>query len=170
MSGDYMAGPSFVGGYISALVRAEPYSQARYAHCFPTGTPAGNYLAVAAAGGGAENLADMASRILFTSVGWCRGIPFFNELNASDQWYLVRNSWADLFLLSAAQFGVQLNSSQLLAAVNLQSQYASADRLPQIYTGCSAFLDRVEKLRALHLDSAEYSCLKAITLYSAGKT
>ncbi|OQV25608.1 Steroid receptor seven-up, isoforms B/C [Hypsibius exemplaris] len=159
VNGDFMgAGHSFVGGYITALMRAEAYSQPRYAHCFPA---AGNYL------GGVENVTEMASRLLFSSVGWCRGIPFFNDLNASDQWYLVKNSWTDLFILSAAQSGAQLISPQILATANLQSQYTGAERLTQVYNSCTAFQDRVEKLKALHLDGAEYSCLKAITLYSA---
>lgn len=29
--------------------------------------------------------------------------------------------------------------------------------------------EQVEKLKALHVDSAEYSCLKAIVLFTTGK-
>lgn len=31
------------------------------------------------------------------------------------------------------------------------------------------FQEQVEKLKALHVDSAEYSCLKAIVLFTTGK-
>jgi nuclear receptor subfamily 2 group F member 3 len=165
VGGNFMNGHSFADGYIGALMRAEAmYSGPRYAsaaHCFPAA--ASNYI------GGVENVTEIASRLLFSSVGWCRGIPFFNDLNANDQWCLVKNSWTDLFILSAAQSGAQLISPQVLAAANLQSHYSGTERLQQVYNSCTAFQDRVEKLKALHLDAAEYSCLKAIVLYSAGK-
>lgn len=31
------------------------------------------------------------------------------------------------------------------------------------------FQEQVEKLKALHVDSAEYSCLKAIVLFTTGE-
>lgn len=32
------------------------------------------------------------------------------------------------------------------------------------------FQEQVEKLKALHVDSAEYSCLKAIVLFTTGES
>jgi nuclear receptor subfamily 2 group F member 3 len=157
-----MNGHSFMSGYVSALVRAEACTAPRYAHCFPA---AGNY------GGGAEN-ADMAFRLLMSTVEWCRGIPYFNELNTNDQWCLMKNSWMDLFTLGAAQFSLAI-PAQFLAAVNLYpaSHYSGgSDRMLEVCSNVRGYQDRLEKLKMLHLDTAEFSCLKAIILYSSGKT
>ncbi|OQV25609.1 Steroid receptor seven-up, isoforms B/C [Hypsibius exemplaris] len=174
VNGDFMgAGHSFVGGYITALMRAEAYSQPRYAHCFP----AGSYLsssntnaATNGLGGSSGDTSDLAFRLLISTVEWCRGIPYFNELNTNDQWCLIKNSWMDLFTLGAAQFSLTI-PAQFLAAINLYptTPYGStgSERMQEVCNNVRGFQDRVEKIRMLHLDAAEFSCLKAIVLYAS---
>lgn len=166
-NGDFMNGHSFLGSYITALMRAEPYAPPRYA-CLPTN----NYI------GGMESILEMASKLLFSTVEWCRGIPFFHDLTLNDQICLLRNCWSELFILNAAQFALPL-SPHILAS-NLHSHPAAHIAVSHFgSTGRNdlqltldyyrIFQDRVEKLKALHVDGPEYSCLKAIVLYSAGK-
>lgn len=45
----------------------------------------------------------------------------------------------------------------------------AADRVVAFMDHIRIFQDQVEKLKALHVDAAEYSCLKAIVLFTSGK-
>jgi nuclear receptor subfamily 2 group F protein 3 len=45
----------------------------------------------------------------------------------------------------------------------------SADRVVAFMDHIRIFQEQVEKLKALHVDSAEYSCLKAIVLFTSGR-
>lgn len=45
----------------------------------------------------------------------------------------------------------------------------AADRVVAFMDHIRIFQEQVEKLKALHVDSAEYSCLKAIVLFTTGK-
>jgi len=44
----------------------------------------------------------------------------------------------------------------------------AADRVVAFMDHIRIFQEQVEKLKALHVDSAEYSCLKAIVLFTSG--
>jgi len=64
-----------------------------------------------------------------------------------------------------------LHIAPLLAAAGLHASpmtSAAADRVVAFMDHIRIFQDQVEKLKALHVDSAEYSCLKAIVLFSSG--
>jgi hypothetical protein len=45
----------------------------------------------------------------------------------------------------------------------------AADRVVAFMDHIRIFQEQVEKLKALHVDAAEYSCLKAIVLFTTGK-
>ncbi|KAL1453798.1 hypothetical protein WDU94_010111, partial [Cyamophila willieti] len=47
--------------------------------------------------------------------------------------------------------------------------HMAADRVVAFMDHIRIFQEQVEKLKALHVDSAEYSCLKAIVLFTTGK-
>ena len=57
----------------------------------------------------------------------------------------------------------------LLAAAGLHASPMAADRVVAFMDHIRIFQEQVEKLKALHVDSAEYSCLKAIVLFTSGK-
>jgi nuclear receptor subfamily 2 group F protein 3 len=57
----------------------------------------------------------------------------------------------------------------LLAAAGLHASPMAADRVVAFMDHIRIFQEQVEKLKALHVDSAEYSCLKAIVLFTTGK-
>ena len=44
-----------------------------------------------------------------------------------------------------------------------------ADRVVSFMEQIRSFQDQVEKMKSLHIDSAEYNCLKAIVLFNPGK-
>lgn len=151
-------GHSFLSGYISLLLRAEPYPTSRYAQCMQTNSVMG-----------IDNICELAARLLFSAVEWARNIPFFPDLQVTDQVALLRMCWSELFVLNASQCSMPLHVAPLLAASGLHASPMSAERVVAFMDHIRIFQEQVEKLKALHVDSAEYTCLKAIVLFTSGK-
>uniref|UniRef100_A0A8C4KI66 N2F1A protein n=1 Tax=Dromaius novaehollandiae TaxID=8790 RepID=A0A8C4KI66_DRONO len=158
-NGDPLNGHCYLSGYISLLLRAEPYPTSRYgSQCMQPN----NIM-------GIENICELAARLLFSAVEWARNIPFFPDLQITDQVALLRLTWSELFVLNAAQCSMPLHVAPLLAAAGLHASPMSADRVVAFMDHIRIFQEQVEKLKALHVDSAEYSCLKAIVLFTSGE-
>ncbi|KAK2714264.1 hypothetical protein QYM36_008729 [Artemia franciscana] len=154
-NGDPLNGHSYLSSYISLLVRAEPYATTRYGQCMQPN----NIM-------GIDNICELAARLLFSAVEWARNIPFFPELQLTDQVALLRLVWSELFVLNASQCSMPLHVAPLLAAAGLHASPMAADRVVAFMDHIRIFQEQVEKLKALHVDSAEYSCLKAIVLFT----
>ncbi|CAG7731539.1 unnamed protein product [Allacma fusca] len=157
-NGDGLNGPTYLSSYISLLLRAEPYPTSRYGQCMQ----ANNIM-------GIDNICELAARLLFSAVEWARNIPFFPDLQVTDQVALLRLVWSELFVLNASQCSMPLHVAPLLAAAGLHAAPMAADRVVAFMDHIRIFQEQVEKLKALHVDSAEYSCLKAIVLFTTGK-
>lgn len=71
------AGSGYLSGFISLLLRAEPY---------PRYNPTSGLM-------GVESVCELAARLLFCAVEWARGIPFFPELQITDQVRSIHNFW-----------------------------------------------------------------------------
>uniref|UniRef100_A0A673LW41 Nuclear receptor subfamily 2 group F member 1-B n=1 Tax=Sinocyclocheilus rhinocerous TaxID=307959 RepID=A0A673LW41_9TELE len=154
---DPLNGQCYLSGYISLLLRAEPYPASRYGNqCMQSG----NIM-------GIENICELAARLLFSAVEWARNIPFFPDLQITDQVSLLRLTWSELFVLNAAQCSMPLHVAPLLAAAGLHASPMSADRVMAFMDHIRFFQEQVEKLKALQVDSAEYSCAKAIVLFTS---
>ncbi|KAF6721345.1 COUP transcription factor 2 [Oryzias melastigma] len=66
-NGDPLQCHSYLSGYISLLLRAEPYPTSRFgSQCLQNN----NIM-------GIENICELAARMLFSAVEWARNIPFF---------------------------------------------------------------------------------------------
>ncbi|XP_037102487.1 COUP transcription factor 2-like [Syngnathus acus] len=147
---------SYLSGYISLLLRAEPYATSRFgSQCLPAGGSVG-----------IENICELAARMLFSAVEWARNIPFFPDLQVSDQVALLRLTWSELFVLNAAQCAMPVHVAPLLAAAGLHAAPMSAERVVAFMDHIRVFQEQVEKLKTLHVDSAEYACLKAVVLFT----
>ena len=92
----------------------------------------------------------------------------FPELQLTDQVALLRLVWSELFVLNAAQCNMPLHIAPLLAAAGLHASPMAADRVVAFMDHIRIFQEQVEKLKMLHVDSAEYSCMKAIVLFTSG--
>ena len=158
LNGDPLSGHTYLSSFISMLLRAEPYPTSRYGQCMQPN----NIM-------GIENICELAARLLFSAVEWSRNIPFFPDLQVTDQVALLRLAWSELFVLNAAQCSMPLHVAPLLAAAGLHASPMAADRVVAFMDHIRIFQEQVEKLKALHVDSAEYSCLKAIVLFTSGK-
>lgn len=117
---------------------------------------------------GIDSICELAARLLFSAVEWARNIPFFPDLQVTDQVALLRLVWSELFVLNASQCSMPLHVAPLLAAAGLHASPMAADRVVAFMDHIRIFQEQVEKLKALHVDSAEYSCLKAIVLFTTG--
>ncbi|XP_035219767.1 nuclear receptor subfamily 2 group F member 1-A-like [Stegodyphus dumicola] len=159
-NGDALNGShSYLSSFISLLLRAEPYPPSRYAQCMQPN----NIM-------GIDNICELAARLLFSAVEWARNIPFFPDLQVTDQVALLRLVWSELFVLNASQCSMPLHVAPLLAAAGLHASPMAADRVVAFMDHIRIFQEQVEKLKALHVDAAEYSCLKAIVLFTTGKS
>ncbi|XP_020636857.2 nuclear receptor subfamily 2 group F member 6 [Pogona vitticeps] len=154
--GEYYNGQP-VSELIAQLLRAEPYPTARFSSQYAQ--QQGSVM-------GIDNICELAARLLFSTVEWARNIPFFPDLPVSDQVALLRLSWSELFVLNAAQSALPLHMAPLLAAAGFHAAPMSADRVVSFMDQIRIFQDQVEKLNRLQVDSAEYSCLKAIALFT----
>ncbi|XP_071392429.1 COUP transcription factor 2-like isoform X4 [Centroberyx affinis] len=156
-NGDPLQCHSYLSGYISLLLRAEPYPTSRFgSQCLQNN----NIM-------GIENICELAARMLFSAVEWARNIPFFPDLQVPDQVALLRLTWSELFVLNAAQCSMPVHVAPLLAAAGLHASPMSADRVVAFMDHIRVFQEQVEKLKVLHVDSAEYSCIKAIVLFTS---
>ncbi|XP_066552452.1 nuclear receptor subfamily 2 group F member 6 [Amia ocellicauda] len=148
-----------VSELISQLLRAEPYPSSRYGSQFSQQQQGSSVM-------GIDNICELAARLLFSTIEWARNIPYFPELPVSEQVALLRLSWSELFILNAAQSALPLHMAPLLAAAGFHSSPMSAERVVSFMDQVRVFQDQVDKLTRLQVDSAEYSCLKAIALFS----
>jgi hypothetical protein len=180
----------YLSSYVSMLLRAEPYNARAtgMTPCFgpipstvsppvsaaslmttapappppPPPPPTANMI-------GIDNICEFAARLLFSAVEWCRNIPGFPELQVTDQVALLRLSWSELFVLNASQCNMPLHVAPLLAAAGLHAVGPmAAERVVAFMDHIRNFQEQVEKLKLLHVDSAEYTCMKAIVLFSTG--
>ncbi|TRZ01412.1 hypothetical protein DNTS_015150 [Danionella cerebrum] len=163
-------GPGVVGDFyngqpvselISQLLRAEPYPNSRFGAQCGQLLPGANSSMM-----GIDNICELAARLLFSTIEWARNIPYFPELPVSEQVALLRLSWSELFILNAAQSALPLHMAPLLAAAGFHTSPMPADRVVSFMDQVRVFQDQVDKLARLQVDSAEYSCLKAIALFS----
>ncbi|XP_027025802.1 nuclear receptor subfamily 2 group F member 6b isoform X1 [Tachysurus fulvidraco] len=163
--GPGMAGEFFNGQpapeLISQLLRAEPYPSSRYGAQCGQQLPGGHGSVM-----GIDSICELAARLLFSTIEWARNIPFFPDLPVSEQVALLRLSWSELFILNAAQSALPLHMAPLLAAAGFHASPMSAERVVSFMDQVRVFQDQVDKLTRLQVDSAEYSCLKAIALFS----
>uniref|UniRef100_A0A1I8EZT5 Uncharacterized protein n=1 Tax=Wuchereria bancrofti TaxID=6293 RepID=A0A1I8EZT5_WUCBA len=116
---------------------------------------------------GMDNIYEFGAKLLFSAVEWAKNIPFFNELNDTDQLTLLRASWAELFVVNAAQFGMPVHVAPLLAASGLHSSPPlPTDQLVVFMDRIRVFQGQIERLKALQMDLAEFCSLKAVILFS----
>ncbi|XP_015763962.1 PREDICTED: COUP transcription factor 2-like isoform X2 [Acropora digitifera] len=154
---DVSNGHSFLSGFISLLLRAEPYPTTRFQQGM--NMPCGIM--------GIENICELAARLLFSAVEWARNIPFFPDLAVTDQVALLRLVWSELFVLNAAQCPMPLQVAPLLASAGIHSNHMSPDRMVTFMDNVRIFQEQIEKYRNLHVDAAEFACLKAIVLFTS---
>lgn len=164
--GDMRNPQSFYSNYITLLLRADTI--ARYQQSLGISTNIA----------GLESASELATRLLVSMTEWAKNIPFFSELTLPDQSILLRSCWSELFILNAAQHCSPFHMAQPLT-INALTSPSNTEMLTTGSNGpitafdsaenLRLFEEQVEKLKNLHIDSAEFCCLKAILLFNPGK-
>lgn len=95
-----------------------------------------------------QSLYDSATKLLFLSIRWAKSIPSFNQLPANDQKSLLNDSWAELFIVAASQWGLSID----------QEIVTSFPFLKHVQNVFKSF-------ESLKIDNFEAACLKALILF-----
>ena len=116
---------------------------------------------------------ETASRLLFQTLHWTKSIHAFNLLKYDTQIGLVRNSWADLFVLGLAQIAGQVSIPSILSLiVSHQQSRLARDNTPinvkEVTASICKIHEYVQALAKLNIDEKEFAYLRAIALFGAG--
>lgn len=108
----------------------------------------------------AESIYETAAKLLFLSIKWARTIPSFLQLSYRDQSILLEESWNELFILTAAQWSLQIDEVILLTNTSATNQ-------PRLEEDARRLRDVINRLTLLRVDHTEHACLKALVLFKA---
>ncbi|KAK6187777.1 hypothetical protein SNE40_005728 [Patella caerulea] len=106
---------------------------------------------------------EVMARLLFTIIGWVKQIPAFTILTDVDQRLLLTTAWKDLFLLGIVQWGLPLDITGLSRSFNVLGTVGEVNSTSDL----EKMAETVARLREMALDSTEFTCLKAITLFKS---
>lgn len=95
-----------------------------------------------------QSLYDTATKLLFLSIRWAKSIPSFHQLPLTDQKRLLNESWAELFVIAASQWGLSIDDELL----------ETSSYLKRLQTFIRHFA-------LLKIDHFEAACLKALILF-----
>ncbi|XP_055678118.1 nuclear receptor subfamily 2 group E member 1-like [Lutzomyia longipalpis] len=95
-----------------------------------------------------EAVFEFAAKLLFLAVKWAKNVPSFAQLPSRDQTILLQDSWADLFVLTAAQWGFS-------ADLNVFEKAEDASR----------FQRAINQFSLSRIDYTEAACLKALIIF-----
>ncbi|KAL1404266.1 hypothetical protein pipiens_005412 [Culex pipiens pipiens] len=95
-----------------------------------------------------EMLFETAAKLLFLAVKWAKSVPSFLQLPTADQKILLEESWAELFVITAAQWGLPIDCDFI-------ARNPSAKKLHAI----------IQQFTLARVDYREAACLKALILF-----
>ena len=82
---------------------------------------------------------------------------------------LLAAAWKDLFLLWIGQMdSIRFEASDILKCAGLSNDDSGGDTRRPTLDDVNHVRDVVMSLRALHMDTTEYACLKAVLLFRPG--
>ncbi|KAK9891228.1 hypothetical protein WA026_013543 [Henosepilachna vigintioctopunctata] len=131
----------------SGPLRPEPHALGSLAGIYP---------------GAHETIYETSARLLFMAVKWAKNLPSFASLPFRDQVILLEEAWSELFLLNAIQWCMPIDvSSCPLFNINEHTKHGNSA------TDVRCLTDTLIRFKAVHVDPAEFACLKAIVLFRA---
>ena len=120
-----------------------------------------------------ETMCETASFILLESIRWLYSVPSFKDLNESDQYCLIEQSWSTLFLLTSAemkrfidQCKTNVQKFRLYSSIHIiLDENDSFDDDSQYLL----FQSIVKDLVSHSIDQTEYTLLKLFIVFSSRK-
>ncbi|XP_058447622.1 nuclear receptor subfamily 2 group E member 1-like [Malaya genurostris] len=100
-----------------------------------------------------DTLFETAAKLLFLAVKWAKSVPSFLQLPTADQKVLLEESWAELFVITAAQWGLPIDGDFIArnpSAIKLQTA--------------------IQQFTVARVDYREAACLKALILFRSDHT
>ncbi|NXA61483.1 NR0B2 protein, partial [Mohoua ochrocephala] len=119
-----------------------------------------------------------ASEVLLKTSAFIRNLPSFHHMPWEDQFVLIQQNWAPLFVLGMAQEGVdfdlrEIPAISLLKKILFHQSLTSVNQLGSSSTGAS--LAEAQKMKNLlwkfwdlNISAKEYAYLKGIILFNSG--
>jgi nuclear receptor subfamily 2 group E protein 3 len=101
-------------------------------------------------GNNQDVLFESATKLLYLAVKWAKSIPSFNQFSLTDQKFLLEDSWGELFVVAAAQWGLSIDDDIL-------------KKYPHLYHLQAV----VKNFQLLKVDQFEAACLKALILFKS---
>lgn len=114
-----------------------------------------------------DEICNSMKQQLLSLVDWAKCIPSFTELHIDDQVALLRAHGAEQLLLGLAYRSVDLPDGLILANDYIIFRNSPSEEIRRI--GIRIMDELVTVLRDLHLDDAEFACLKAIVFFDPGE-
>lgn len=109
-----------------------------------------------------ETVYETSARLLFMAVKWAKNLPSFASLPFRDQVILLEEAWSELFLLNAIQWCMPLDvGASPLFNPNEHAKNGHST------TDVRYLADTLIRFKTVHVDPAEFACLKAIVLFRA---
>ncbi|CAL1278653.1 unnamed protein product [Larinioides sclopetarius] len=112
-----------------------------------------------------DTVYEAAAKLLFFSIRWMRGIPSFLQLGFRDQAILLEESWCDVFVLSAAQWGFPLQEGKVFLKFPSNPLLIAPEKRPLVANQLHQMKNVMSQLVAQQVDHTEFSCLKALVLF-----
>lgn len=109
-----------------------------------------------------DDVNEAAARLLFLAVRWARTIPSFSNLSYRDQCLLLEEAWCELFILTVAQWGLDLE--EVVNTVRSCPEMTS-ERHELLLEGLRHLHQVIGRIHLLRLDHTEFACLKALVLF-----
>ncbi|XP_057691415.1 nuclear receptor subfamily 0 group B member 2a isoform X1 [Corythoichthys intestinalis] len=111
-----------------------------------------------------------ASAVLVKTVYFMKNLPAFNQLPPNDQFMLLKNCWAPLFILGLAQEHVDFEvedvpADSMLKKILLRQEGGTEMEQPTM-AGVSKLKSCLKKFWSLDLSPKEYAYLKGTTIFN----
>ncbi|KAM9309737.1 nuclear receptor subfamily 0 group B member 2a [Pholidichthys leucotaenia] len=113
-----------------------------------------------------------ASAVLVKTLNFMKNLPAFNQLPTNDQFVLLKNCWAPLFILGLAQEHVDFEVMDLPADGMLKRILLNRQESPELESeqptvaGVSKLRSCLKKFWSLDLSPKEYAYLKGTTIFN----
>ncbi|GFO15834.1 nuclear receptor subfamily 2 group e member 1-like [Plakobranchus ocellatus] len=171
-SGQVAAPPQQISGPPDPSIQMHPML---IGQCFPLGlsslTPNSTHPTLTA-----HHVTSVAEEMLLAGITWARLLPAFSALAESDRRLLLKATWAELFILVAAEKGLYFEPNSLLAAMGVpyedNSQVNSSQVIPStqgqrstIYCHLQEMKEMLLTFQGIRIDPTEGSCLRSIVLF-----
>lgn len=123
-----------------------------------------------------EALFESAAKLLFLAVKWAKSMPSFAQIPLKDQTTLLEESWSELFVITAAQYGLAIESkSKYLETLDKNLIYLIlflcfwSDILSTPPDQRTQKLQKaINHIITQRIDHTEAACLKALILFRPG--